>query len=503
MRIGEKLISNTTYLFLDWFAVSTLSFLFWFALGKTLQKSELGIVSTSIYFAILVSSFVSLGINIALQKLIPEIKKKKGPKVLPSIVKLSIKPLIVSLIFTSIVLIVFSSLFSNFLKLPESIILICALSIVGISFFAFFGSILYGLQKMKRFFLTDFFQILIRLALSIIMIFIGFSYFGPLVAFCLGLLIASFFRIDLNYFRNNNISFSYKKLFDYAFPALISTLAASSIIYTQPVILTAIRNVEVTGIFTIAFVISSPILVLVTVLTSALFPIISELSADHRMKDRQSYLIAIVLRYALFLILPVSILLIVFSKYAVLLFSSAEYLESTLYFPFLVPAAMLNGIGGIFTSNLYAIGRPKTQRNIMVFTALFFLSVSIPLTSYFPKAFGLCLTYLITMLIYFMLSFVCIRKYLKIKFFMGDALRVLFSALLVLLILFILSNFVQTILAAVLILIPTVLFYLFFLFFIKFYRVEDVRILEFFGKRIPVIGKYFLTIADFIKKRLK
>jgi len=42
--IGEKLISNTTYLFLDWFVLGFFSFLFWVILGKTLSPHEVGIV---------------------------------------------------------------------------------------------------------------------------------------------------------------------------------------------------------------------------------------------------------------------------------------------------------------------------------------------------------------------------------------------------------------------------------------------------------------------------
>ncbi|MFB0544970.1 MAG: oligosaccharide flippase family protein, partial [Asgard group archaeon] len=64
-------------MFIDWLVVSIFAFLFWFILGKTLKTSELGIVSTSINFIILVSIFSTLGINNALQKIIPELKRKK------------------------------------------------------------------------------------------------------------------------------------------------------------------------------------------------------------------------------------------------------------------------------------------------------------------------------------------------------------------------------------------------------------------------------------------
>jgi len=507
MRIGEKLISNTTYLFLDWVTLSFLSFVFWSILGKTLGTSELGvtselgIISTSINFIILVTYFSTLGITLALQKLIPEIKKKKGIGNVRSLLRLSIRPIAISLIFISIIFFIFSNNLSVFLKIPYNVVLISIFSIVFYSLFAFFGSILYGFQNMRRYFLTDLFQILLRVFLSFFLIVIGFSYFGPLIAFCIGFLIILFFRINLNYFKKGSGLFSYKKLFDYAFPALISALATSFIFNSQFIILTVIKSTEITGIFTVAFIISSPILILPNVLTSALFPIISALSVDHKTKERQGYLIGLVLRYSLFLTIPLSLLLIIFSDYAVLLFSQQEFLPSTQYFPMLILGSIFYGIGSIFISNLYAIGKPKLYRNIMFLSSLLFLSSSLILTNYF-SALGLSFSYLAVTVIYFLLCFNYIKKYLKIKLFVRDISKILLSSLLIISILLILKPFIYDAFVLPIFLVPIGLFHLYLLSLIKFYRAEDAKVLEFFGKKIPIIGKYFLTVAGFIRKRL-
>lgn len=499
MQLKNKLISNTTYLFFNWFALALLSFVFWVVLGKTLPKAELGIVSTAINFVLLISWFVDLGVGFALQKLIPEIKRKMGLKAAYSLIRLAIKPAFLTLTCISIFLFVISNWLSVFLKFDYSVVLISILSLVSIALFNFFGSVLYGFQNMKKYFITNLVHISIRVALSVILIFMGLSYFGPLVAFCLAFLCAAFLRMSFTYFKSDKVKFPYKMLFEYSFPTVVSSLAISLIYNSQYIILTVIKNPEATGIFTIAFVITSPLLVLSNVLTSALFPVISELSYDHRTKSKQGYLIGLVLRYSLFLIIPLSALLIIFSKYAVLMFSSAQYLQSTLYFPLLVPAAILYGLGGIFNSNIYAIGKPKIQRNIMVFTAIFFLSTSIFLTKYFSTT-GLCSAYLMATFIYFLLSFLFIKKYLKIEVFAGDTLKIIFSTLLISAALLVLYNFIQTVLMVILVCIPVGLLYLLLLYFVKFYRIEDVRILDFFGKRIPVIGKLFLIMAKIIRK---
>jgi len=502
MKLRERLISNATYLVLDWVLAAFLAYIFWSLLGKTITKEQLGIVSTSINFIILVSWLAGIGISTALTKIVPEIVKKKGVKSLSPIVRLSIKPLAISLVSILSIIIFTSSYISNFLNLPLNVIFVCTPSILCISLFSFFGSILYGLQKMKKYFLTNFFQILIRVLLVVPLIFVGLSYFGPLIAFCIGYLTLTFFRIDFNYFKSSNKFFTYKKLFSYAFPALITSLATSLISNSPYIILNSIKNAAITGIFTIAFVISSPIAVLINVLTSALFPTISELSADHTTKHRQSYLIGLLVRYSMLIVIPLSILLIVFSKHVVLIFSSVEYLESALYFPILIPAAILFGIGGIFNSNLYAIGKPKLQRNITIITALFFLLTSIFLTSFFPKAGGMAFAYLATMFLFFTLNLWYIRKFLKINFFTNDIFKIFFSNFLITLVLLFVCNLASSILMVALVSIVYSIAYLLILWLFKFYRMEDIKVIEFFGKRFPLIGKYFFILTNFLRKKL-
>jgi len=501
MELGKKLVSNTIYLFLNWFTLALFSFIFWFVLGKILNPSEYGIVVTSTNFVLLIFSFSTLGITSALTKLVPEVAKRKGIKSVYSLVKTSMKPAIIFLFLLSLILFIFSYSLSVYLKIPNNVMLISIFSILAISMFNFFGTVLYGLQNMRRYFLTNFFQIFFQLVASIILILLGFRYFGPLVAFFLGYFLTCLLRVDLNYFKGSKSQFSYAKIFYYALPALIASITGYLMISGQYIILTILKNTEVTGIFAVASILSSVIGVLGNVLNSAAFPVVSELSINHKTKSKQSYLIGLVIRYNLFLTIPLSILLILFSRYAVLLFSSSQYLSATTYFPILIPATVLSSVGGIFYSNIYAIGKPKLIRNIMTITASLFLLFSIFLTIYF-SALGLSFAQLIASFLIFSLSFIYIRKYLKIKFFVNDFFKVLFSSLIVALLLLIFKPFVYNIFMLVLILIPIGLLYLTILLFTNFYRIEDVRILEYLGEKIPILGKYFLIIIDFIRNRI-
>ena len=497
--IGERLISNTTYLFLDWFALAFFSFFFWAILGKTLNPYELGIVSTSINFVILVTWVSTLGITNALQKMIPEIRKSRGIKNVYSLIKNSSKLLSVSLFLLFIIFSLLSYRLPIFLKIPNYVFLIIIFSIIIFPLYNFLGSILYGLQNMKLLFITDSFQIIIRIILTAVLIFIGLSFFAPLIAFSLGYFFIIFFRFKSEYFTEKT-KFSYKKLFFYSFPALVSNIANALTTNGQYIILTVLKNFEITGIFTISFTITSIIGVIMYTMNSALFPIISSLSIDKKTRKKQGYLIGLVLRYGLFLIIPASLLLVLFSRYAILLFSKPEFLPSTQYFPILVTAAIFLGIGNVFLPNLYAIGKPIQHRNITIVSSLCFLATSIILTNYF-SALGLSFSFLIAMFLRFLLSFICMRKYLKINFFIKDVFKISLSSLIIALVTIFLRTFVHDIFLLSLILPFIGIFYLVILLFMKFYRKEDIRILKYFAKRIPILRKIILSISDFTENK--
>jgi len=498
--IREKLISNATYLFLDYFVLAFFSFLFWLILGKTLSPSELGITSTSLNFIILITGFSTLGIGVALQKLLPEIKEKHGINSAFSFVKLSIKPIFFSLLMLLIFFLIFSQHLSNFIKIPYNIFLITVVSSVIVSIYYFFGSVLYGIQNMKLYFLTDFLQVILKVVLAVLFIFLNFSYFGAIIGFSLSHLLILGSRLNLKYFTSK-MEGSYKRLFSFALPALIYGLSSSIISNGSYIILTILKNTEVTGLFTIAFTITSTIGVLIHLPNYALFPIVSGLSVNRKNKKKQGYLIGLVLRYSFFVMFPVSILLLVFSNQAVLLFSSSEFLSSTKYFPILIPAAMFFGFGAIFCLNIYAIGKPKIFRNTMLISSFSFLISSILLTNYF-SAIGLSLSYLIAMIIYFSLNFIYIRKYLKIVYFTKDFFKILFSTLIITLIFIILKPLINNFLTLIIFIIPISLLYLILLSIMKFYRKEEIIILKTFGRKFPIIGKFILIIAEFIEKNI-
>lgn len=506
MALGKKLISNTVYLISNWFSVSFLSFLYWLVAGKNLLPQEYGIVSTSINLIVLLSGIAALGLGTAVWKLIPEYLAKRQKGKVKNLIRFSLTIILISNILIAAFLLIFYPFLTSVLKVPFTVILIVALSIIIYSFSSQLDSILYGFQNMKRVFATYLTGHVARVIITVILIFLGFTYFGPIIGFAMGFLLAALLKISAVRFKaqTGNIDKNFVMV-DYALPAFIAGLATIVFTSSPYIILTGLTSAAVTGIFSIAMILTSMVADMPGILTTALFSITSKLCAAVNAKERQRYLIKLVFRYALFISLPVAIFFVLFSRPVILIFSRPDYLVASELFPILALAAIIYGCGNIFLSNLYAIGKTKTNRNITIATTLIFLVSSIPLTLIFFSmdptnkvlpAIGLSLAYIFSVSILFVLSFYYLRKFIHLTLPLKTIAKLLMSSLIALAFLYITSSFVHGTLSFILAAIAAII-YLIVLLPLKFYSKEDIEVIKYASKKLP-FKKRILGLAEFL-----
>jgi O-antigen/teichoic acid export membrane protein len=350
---------------------------------------------------------------------------------------------------------------------------------------------------MKKYFASNFLGRLTKVILAIFLVYLGFSYFGILSAFLgesivCGLIFLSIIIKKINFRIKEKIEFN-KIIKNFAMPAFIASLAQLLFSNSQYILLTLIKSLEITGIFALAMLLTSLITTFPTILNSALFPIVSFLSANKENK-KQAYLISLVTRYSIFLTLPIAFLLSIFSKEVILIISKEEYLAASNLFPILSISAIVLGIGNVFLSSLYAIGKTKINRNIVVLSSLSFLALSIPLT-FFLSSIGMSIAYFFSSFILFSTSFFFIHKFLRTKFPAKDLLRCLISSLISFSILYFLVKFVTGIYDYILALM-TCFLYLLILAILKFYSKDDLEILKIFAKKVKIIEKF----VEFVEK---
>lgn len=503
MKFTSRIISNTFYLFLDWSIVSLLSLLFWVVVNKSLNSEQVGIVFTFTNTTSFLASIAIFGFSTALFKLIPEYTAKKQFKKISSLIKFSIKIVILILLAISMILVLFSNQFSSALKINQITYAMLIVTTIIITISSIFTNVLFGFQDFKKNFKADAYGNIVKLFMTILLLYLGLSYFGVLITLMLSFFVILLFRLDMKFFKGGDDGIDKKRIIlDYTLPAFISAFALAIFSNGHYIVLTTLKNLDVTGKYGVAMSLASQIALIPTILTSALFPITSQLNATKNFKRKQSHLINLVLKYILLIGFPITSFLILFSRAIILIYSKLEFLSAAQLFPILAIGSLIYGIGTTYLSSLYAIGKTKIYRNILVFSALIFLFLSIALT-YLYSSLGLSVAYTASVSLLSILSYYFIRKYLKVTLNFKLLIKIIFSNL-VFILLSVFIDIIPTILYLKIILIGIAgIIYLLILVPLKFYTKDDVEILTFFESRSPKsLRKVFSVSKQIISKHI-
>ena len=410
MAIKDKLISNTTYLGLNW-VFNTLFFMFfWILLGKTIEPKSLGIVALSLQITTLLATLGLVGMGITVQKLISEMNEKKQKYKIQNLISFSLKVVLVSsLLFSGLFILVYNW-FPSIFNLTPDVLWLVVVSIISMSFATILASVHYGYQNMKKIFLTTFFGDLVLIAFTILFLYLGLDYTGAILAFAFSNIAMFLTRIKPYMLKSSKKGLITRKdIFKFSIPAFVVVFFMVVFNNSQYIILSALQTAETVGIYAVGMKIISVIAILPTIFSNALFPITSSLSAVKNGETKQSYLISLVFRYTAFIVFPLALFMTVFSKYIVLFFSTPEYLGATAFLPILVFGAVFLGLATQLLSSLYAIGKPKKYRDSYIISTIVYVLTAIILTYYF-SVFGLAASYLISSFVMFAVTIFFIRK---------------------------------------------------------------------------------------------
>lgn len=379
----QRLAGNTAYLFLDWVAVTALSFLFWVLVWKTLPPESAGMISTSVNLIILISTFGMFGMHEALRKLVPEMAAKKKGDMITALIKFSNRTLLLVNLAVAACFLFAVFYLGVDVKIPAEAALIVGIGIVVWPIANSTTAVLHGLQNMKRIYTTDAVSNLVKLAVAGAAIFLGYGYLGPLSAVLAAYVAAILLRRDLLNIGVKTSALVNKALVvrKYALSGFIASSSWAVFSNTPTIILAFLDSFKSSGIFSAALSITNPIAYLPNIVSLALFPIASALSAAKNSARKQAQLFSIVIRYIFFLSLPILVAFFFFAKAAVIVFASLEYLDAVQFIPVMGLGVLMQAVGNVLLSNLYAIGRPDLTRNISVLTAAVFLILSVPATS--------------------------------------------------------------------------------------------------------------------------
>ncbi len=486
MKVAEKAVSNTIYLLTNWFVLTLLSFLYWVIAGKMLLPDEYGKVTTAYQIMFLIGSLANLGLGVAVSKLVPEFIAKKQEKKIPTLIKFSLKISLTSALLLSLFILLISNLIIEHLELDVYSIILIIIGIVSAQLSSFFSNVWYGYQIMRKILANNVINQAVKLSTAALLLYLGFKHLGPISALTLSYLTSFILYFNRKFIRDG-IKFNTKKVFfNYAIPAFLANLAWCIFNNTQYILLNLFKTAFVTGIFAVAFLISSQVAIIPQILSRALFPLISGLSVNKE-KEKQSKLISLALRYSLLIGIPLVLFFISFNKPLILIFARSEYLGASRLFLLLAPGALFFGLGRLFLVNIYAIGKSRIYRNISILVSLSYLFLSFFLIRQLAD-YGLAIAYLVTSLIFFSFSIFSFKKEVKIEFEWRDLGKIFISLLIPFLILYLLDILnIHTILKFVLAAIAGLL-YLLGLKITKFYSSEDKRVVFLLVEKLRLKG---------------
>jgi O-antigen/teichoic acid export membrane protein len=499
MKEEKKLFSNAFYFFLDVFFINLFSLFYILTIWKFLPPKDYGIIATVTNLSLLVSSICFLGFSAANPKLISEYAQKKQFKKIGSLLRFSFSVSTMLSLASSLLLSSFYLFFPNIFKFSFEAMLILCISIFVIVIYGIFGSLLYGLQNMKKIFISDLVGYFLKFFLTFIFLFLGFGYLGVLISFVLCYVFSSLIRFERGAFSLSNEIDKNFVIKNYALPAFFMTILGLIINNSQYVILTFLQNPETTGIFGTALTISFLITFIPNILSASLFPIISQLSVVKNKQSKQSYLTSIVIRYINLFSIPSIFFLSIFSREIILLFSTKEYLPSSQFLPLLTLASFLFGLGNFFLNCLYGIRKTTLTRNISLSFTSIFLILALPLT-YFLFSWGLSIAYFVTMSLYSFTTFILLKEFLKLENLAKPSIKILFASSVFGLLLFSSEIFGLKFYLKILVLVIAGLFYFILLLPLKFYQKEEVRILNYLGRKMPFFKNLFSKLANLLSK---
>lgn len=494
MGLGKKLISNTSFLLIDFFVVSIFSYIFYSIIGKfqSISPADYGIIVTVINTSIILSAISLFGFGNVVQKLIPEYIQNKKRNSINKLITLSAKIIFIINLSILVILTLFSNQIAPFIKVSPMDIMLVGILTFATSLSNFSGSIILGFQEMKKYAMTDAVGYFIKAAGTFALLFFIQASIVPIVIFSIGLFVIFLTRFNFSWLKPKSEKLDYKEIIsNYAFPTFIGGIAWMIFTNAQYLILTVIQNPATTGVFSVAAIIATLIATVPNTMSSALFPILSQLSVSPTFKKQREFLVAKVLRYSFLIVIPMALLFSLFPEKIIIIFSRSQFLGAVPLFPILSFAAVVSGIGMFFLSSLYALKKIKLNRNIIILTAIVFLSISIILTKMF-SAIGLAVSYTVSIAILFSVSLFYLRKLIIVRISYLNIFKNILAAIIWLAIYYYISLFATNNLLQFIFIIVTFPVYFIALLPLRFYDSEDIKVFDFIKNNSPQFVKFWI-----------
>lgn len=339
---------GVVYLYIEAITMMFSGYIYWLILSKIIDPSAIGLSSTIIALATIVSSFASVGVAGGIQRYIANSIAENKHDHIQGIINSSLLITGLGILISCITIFIFRDFISSYFNIGFDYILLSIVLFIFLVFSALLRAIIIPSLKVKVITVASVISTIIKLSVTIILVFLGFGVFGIIFGFLLYPLTSTVIftlaikkKIYINV-PSLNLFKSTKDIFiaslPFWLPAIITTIGSQ--LGTITVFLT--MGSSNAGIYFISFSIVTGIMVIILVLSSIAYPTISAL------KDGKKRATWRLIKISLILTIPISNILIIYPTEVLSLFGTSYASGSSILQILLLtslPTSISTGIG--------------------------------------------------------------------------------------------------------------------------------------------------------------
>ncbi|MBT4334764.1 flippase [archaeon] len=435
MSAGRKLLKDASLIFFMGLLASGFGYLIRMVLSRQLTLEEYGLFWAVFTFVMFFSIFRDFGLSQSLAKFIPQfLVKKEYDKIKTSIVFVLFVNLVVSLFIAIVLFLLSNFLILNYFRseLARPILYILLGYFVFHNLYVVLIQTFMGFQKSKVYsvhlLLTNFF------VLFGLIIFSSFGIISPAISYLLatGLGLCIFSIILFKHFNFSKYSYKFKgelgsNLFSHGLPILLASLGYVVIGQIDVLMLTYFRTLSEVGIYNVVLPTAMILVTLGSSMALALLPLVSKYWIQKKFNELRE-LVYEIHKKAFLIIVPVSLVVFVFSDLFLKILFGVEFIGGSLPLKILIIGAILFSLASINSSILAAIGKPNIITKIITFVMCLNIVLNLTLIPMYGMV-GAALSTSISYLFVLLFTSFSIRKYLGSKIPIYDWLKIFFSGI--------------------------------------------------------------------------
>ncbi len=366
------------------------------AIARILGSEGYGVYSLALTVPLTLYTFISLGLDTAITRYVKFYLAEKRFDVAIGVVRVSLLlKVLIGIVGSAICFFYARSLSMLILNRPDldRYVVFTSIAVLLDSLYTFLLSTFIGFEEVWRNTIIKVVYSVSRTAMAIALLLIGLQVMGVIAAYIAGLMLsiligftflASVVR-SINRFYEGDIasvkSFTIaRELILYSLPLYAASLANSITAAYQNILLAYTLTEAEIGGYRALVTLQTLVLVVLGPITTSLLPMYTRINVEGNM-ERLAVILAKSNRYIAAIIVPLTLLSMVYSREIVYLFYGAGYLFVSEYLPLIFAPFLLVGLGSITIPQLFnALGRTKLNMYVAIASIAIFIPMSYILT---------------------------------------------------------------------------------------------------------------------------